>query len=194
MLHARNQISSRPSYKRRRRVPTAWNEIHFSQVVVTWIAIRAAGRLGLESIGRPREGSTVLVLYIRRSMLPRALLAPLLIVILAQISARASLQDQPGTPSEETVEPGRRTRNNCRRQRRNSCRHDRKSHRSGNAASHAGGRFKRTRWNISGRGQLVVPFFKQELAQLDAELPRLRSHLAPSSPPPSGGARRRRSN
>lgn len=125
----------------------------------------------------------MLGLHIRRSTLSRALLAPLLIVILAQISARASLQDQPGTPSEETVAnlaAGRviiavvkdailiaTIENPIEAETRPPTPVVVSSERAG---------------ILLGADDWSSPSSKQELAHLDVELPRLRSHLAPSSP------------
>ena len=122
--------------------------------------------------------------HIRRSTLLRAPLALLAIVfILAQIAAKASSQDQPGTPSEETVAnlaAGRvivvvvkdailiaTVENPIEAETRPPTPVVLSSERAG---------------ILLGAENWTSPSSKQVLAQLDQELPHLRSRLLPSSP------------
>lgn len=122
--------------------------------------------------------------HIRRSTVVRASLALLAIVfILAQIAARASSQDQPGTPSEETVAnlaAGRviiavvkdailiaTVENPIEAETRPPTPVVLSSERAG---------------ILLGADNWTSPSSKQVLAQLDEELPHLRSRLLPSSP------------
>ena len=122
--------------------------------------------------------------HIRRSTVLRAPLALLAIVfILAQIAAKALPQDQPGTPSEETVA-------NLAAGRviiavvkdailiatvENPIEADTRPPTPVAVSSERAG-------ILLGAENWTSPSSKQELAQLDEELPHLRSHLLPSSP------------
>jgi hypothetical protein len=130
--------------------------------------------------------------HIRRSTVLRASLALLAIIFtLARIAARASSQDQPGTPSEETVAnlaAGRviiavvkdailiaTIENPIEAETRPPTPVAVSSERAG---------------ILLGAENWTSPSSKQVLAQLDQELPRLRSRLLPSSPhlqPEQGG-------
>jgi hypothetical protein len=130
-----------------------------------------------------REGSPVFGWHIRRSAALRASLALLLAGILAQIPFRASGQDQPGTPSEETVAnlaAGRviiavvkdailiaTVENPIEAETRPPTPVVVSSQRAG---------------ILLGADNWLSPSSKQEIAELDAELPHLRSHLLPSAP------------
>jgi hypothetical protein len=122
--------------------------------------------------------------HIRRSTVLRASLALLAIIfILAQIAGRASSQDQPGTPSEETVAnlaAGRviiavvkdailiaTVENRIEAETRPPTPVVLSSARAG---------------ILLGAENWTSPSSKQVLAQLDEELPHLRSRLLPSSP------------
>lgn len=120
--------------------------------------------------------------HIRRSTVLRVSLA-LVAIILAQVASRASLQDQPGTPSEETVAnlaAGRviiavvkdailiaTVENPIEAETRPPTPVVLSSERAG---------------ILLGAENWTSPSSKQELAQLDEELPHLRSHLVPSAP------------
>jgi hypothetical protein len=121
--------------------------------------------------------------HIRRSTALRASLALLLAGILAQNPSRASLQDQPGTPTEETVAnlaAGRviiavvkdailiaTVENPIEAETRPPTPVALSSERAG---------------ILLGADNWSSPSSKQEIAQLDQELPHLRSHLLPSGP------------
>ncbi|HXU20789.1 MAG TPA: hypothetical protein VN788_09430 [Verrucomicrobiae bacterium] len=121
--------------------------------------------------------------HIRRSAALRASFAALLAVILAQTASRGSLQDEPGTLTEEMVAnlaAGRviiavvkdailiaTIENPIEAETRPPTPVVLSSERAG---------------IILGADQWSSPSSKQEIAQLDTELPHLRSHLLPSDP------------
>ena len=121
--------------------------------------------------------------HIRKSTAVRATLALLLAGILAQITSRASRQDQPGTPSEEMVA-------NLAAGRviiavvkdailiatvENPIEADTRPPTPVLVSSERVG-------ILLGADNWSSPSSKQEIAQLDEELPHLRSHLLPSDP------------